>query len=398
MRVIYYALLLAAFIAAGASIAEAASKARIQNTKIDFGKIEEGGSETRTIIIKNIGDSKLEIEKVETNSDSLIPTIIDKTIEPDSEGEIEVKFDTTGIKPCRLIKYVYVYPSDRERSVAVTCSAIVVPVNTPMIKFERYNIDLGVVYPGEKVNKTIKYSNVGSTDLEIEPIQYIDQQFEIIRNVTQRTLAPGGNGFFQISFEGRIPGSVDSFILLKSNSADGPYSKVSITGQVTQKSFVIGGLRLINTPEDTEGKSQEYELDFKNFNTPYKLRVTRLNGTQKGQSFNLDANRSISDTFQLDPEEPGKKISIQLDIIIEEPPVRTIEKEVGDAEGLAVEEAAPAEAEVAEELAAAELEADAAGAALEEPAVAADAEAADEEVVEPEPKEEEKPAEQAPSK
>ena len=350
MRVIYYAFILAVFVVLGASVAEAAAKARIQDTKIDFGKIEEGGSETRTIIIKNVGDSKLEIGKVETNSASLITTIIDKTIEPESEGTIEVKFDSTGIKPCRLIKYVYIYPSDRERSVAVTCLATIVPVDTPMLQFEKYNLDIGVVYPGEKVNKTIKYNNVGSADLEIEPIQYIDQKFEIIRNVTQRTLSPGGSGAFEISFEGNTPGPVDSFILLKSNSADGPYSKVSITGQVANKGFVISGFWKMDAPEGMEDDGERYGLDIKNFNAPYKLRVTRLNGPQKGQSFKVDANKSISDIFQLDPEEPGKKISIQLDIIIEEPPAQTIEEEAGDAEGPAVEEEKVEESGSAEEL------------------------------------------------
>ncbi len=304
-------------------IAEAEPKARIQEAEIDFGKIEEGESETKKVTIQNAGDSKLEITKLTTNSTSLIPVIIDKSIEPNSTGEIEIKFDSTGIKPCRLVKYVYVYTNDpdlKERSIPVTCSAVVVPVDAPMIQLNPYEIDLGVVNPGEIVKRTVRYRNVGAADLEIEPIQYVERNFEVTKNITDRILSPGKEGSFEISFEGSIPGKIDSFIILKSNSAGGPYSKVAVIGEVAVKSISITGLKPFKSAGDSADKPERYGINFGNYYSPYKLKVTVLNGPQKGRTFEVRENTRRSEFFNLNPDEPGKKISVQLDIIIEEAP------------------------------------------------------------------------------
>jgi len=321
-------LLVAGFAVATTLIAEADPKARIQETEIDFGKIEKGESETKKVIIRNVGDSKLEITKLGTNSTSLIPVILDKSIEPNDKGEIEIKFDSTGIKPCRLVKYVYVYTNDpdlKDRSIPVTCSATVVPVNAPLIQLQPYEIDLGVVNPGETVKRSVTYRNVGTADLEVEPIQYIDQNFKITKNITDRILAPGKNGVFEISFERATPGKIDSFIILKSNSAGDPYSKVAFTGEVARKSISITGLEPIKAAEGSTDKPERYGISFGNYYSPYKLKVTVLSGPQKGKTFEVRENTLRSDFLNLDPDKPGKKISVQLDIIIEDAPQKESE-------------------------------------------------------------------------
>ncbi len=329
MRNIAAFILAAGLVSAVALTADAVPKVRIQETDIDFGKIEEGESETKTLTIRNIGDSKLEITKLEANSTSVIPTSLNKTIEPNGEGKIEIKFDSTGIEPCQLIKYVYVYTDDpdlKDRSIAVTCRATIVPLNKPMIQIQPYELDLGVVNPGQTVRKTITYKNVGSADLEVEPIQYLDRMSKITKNISEKTLAPGQSGTFEISYEGKNPGKIDSFILLKSNSAEGPYSKIAITGEVAGKNINITSVEKVAAPERSQPETERYKINFANYYSPYKVKVTFLNGIRKGTAFTLDENRSMPRFIDLDPEEPGKTISIQLDIIIEPPPEKTPEE------------------------------------------------------------------------
>jgi hypothetical protein len=315
-------LVAAGLVSAVALAADAVPKVRIQETDVDFGKIEAGKSETKTITIRNIGDSKLEIRKLETNSTSVIPTAVNSTVEPNGEGKIEIKFDSTGIEPCRLIKYVYVYTDDpdlKDRSIAVTCRATIVPLSKPTVQLEPYELDLGVVNPGETVKRTITYRNVGSADLKVEPIQYLDRRCKVTKNITEHTLAPGQSGSFEISFKGENPGKIDSFILLKSDSAEGPYSKITITGEIAERNINIKGLTRIETPEGSQAETERYKIDFANYFAPYKVKVTLLNGISKDTAFTLDENRSMPRFIDLDPEEPGKTISIRLDIVMEEP-------------------------------------------------------------------------------
>lgn len=302
--------------------AETAPKARIANTEIDFDKIEAGKSESKTIKIENIGGGKLEVTKVTTNSPAIVPTITDKVVEPGKSGEIQVKFDSTGIEPSVLVKYIYVYTNDPElgdRAIPVTCRAIVIPVNSPLIQLMPYEVELGVVNLGETVTKTIDYRNVGTADLEIEPIQYVDSRFKLTKNVSAKTLIPGGMGNFEISFEAKAPGKIESYILVKSNTAGGPFSRVAVTGTVVDKNITIAGISPKLDQEGKPEKPEKYNIRFSNYFAPYKIKITVLNGPQKGTSFDIPENSVRPNTIELDEAGNGKIISLQLDIIIEEP-------------------------------------------------------------------------------
>ena len=310
---------------------EAGPKATIANKQVDFGPIEAGKSKTETVKIENKGDSKLEITKLASNSPSVIPTVAEKIIEPGKTGEIQIKFDSTGIEPCILIKYVYVYTNDPEltdRSIPITCSATVVPVNSPLIKLEPYELDLGIVNPGQKITRKIQYRNVGTAELEVEPIQYIDVAggFKLEKNISARTIPGDGMGNFEISFESTMPRKIDSYILIKSNTAGGPYSKVSITGVVADKNIGLTGIEAVKDKEGNLEKPEKYNVSFNNYFAPYKVKVTVLNGPQKGNTFDVTANNPLPSIIGLDPNEQGKKISLQLDIIIEEPKVPATEE------------------------------------------------------------------------
>ncbi len=264
MREILVLILAAALAVSLIAIAEAASstetesrrKARITEKEIDFGEIEQGKSKTMTVKIENLGDVKLEIKKLDTNCTYLIPSVKNKIVKPGESQEIEIKFDSAGMKPSRLVKYVlvkyaYVKPNDNDRkvrSIPVTCSATIIPFKKPMLQLEPYEVDLGIVNPGETVTRRVTYKNVGTADLEVEPILYLDRSFKITRNIQKKKLPPPKDGednresqdFFQFSFEAKTPGKIDSFIIIRSNSDGGSYSKVAVTGEVADKSAQAG--------------------------------------------------------------------------------------------------------------------------------------------------------------
>lgn len=308
--------------------AETAPKAKIANPEINFDKIEAGKTETKTVKIENVGGGKLEITKISSNSPSITPSMTEKVIEAGKSGEIQIKFDSTGIEPSILVKYVYVYTNDPElgdRAIPVTCRAIVVPVDSPLIQLIPFEVDLGVLNVGETVTRTIEFRNVGTANLEVEPIQYLDSQFKLTKNISTRTLPPGSTGSFEISFEAKSPNKIESYILIKSNTAGGPFSKVSIVGTVVDKNITIAGI----TPRlDKDGKPEnpeKYNIKFSNYFAPYRLKVTVLNGPKKGTVIDIPENNVRSDIIEIDAGENGKTISLQVDIIIE-PPKPVIEE------------------------------------------------------------------------
>lgn len=308
--------------------ADDAPRAKIANPEINFDKVEAGKSETKTVKIENVGGGKLEITKISSNSLSIIPSMTEKVIEAGKSGEIQIKFDSTGIEPSILVKYVYVYTNDPElgdRAIPITCRAIVVPVDSPLIQLIPFEVDLGVLNVGETVTRTIEFRNVGTANLEIEPIQYLDSQFKLTKNISARTLPPGSTGNFEISFEAKAPNKIESYILIKSSTAGGPFSKVSIVGRVVDKNITIAG---ITQRLDKDGKPEipeKYNIKFSNYFAPYRLKVTVLNGPKKGTIIDIPENNVLSDIIELDAGENGKTISLQVDIIIE-PPKAAVEE------------------------------------------------------------------------
>jgi len=314
-------------------------KVRLDKTEIDFKKIEEGETASEKLTLRNVGDASVTVRKLSSSSPGLTATIEEKVVEAGKSSEIEVKFATAGISPCRLVKYVYIQVvSDGgeaepggtdELNIPVTCRATIRPKSKAMLQIQPFEVDFGVIMPGETPSEQVILTNIGTADLEIEPVQYVDSKFEILGS-GKITLKPGGDNKDNKLFvrykggEKEFPGRFEGMMLIKSNTADGPYTKVVLKGFVAEQSVAVTGV-MDSPPPPKEGEEPEtgkrYLFKVGNYYEPYKVKVTMLNGTEKGKSYDVGIGRAATRAIEFDPEEKGKKISLQVDIIIEEPPV-----------------------------------------------------------------------------
>jgi len=89
-------------------------KISISKNHWNFGEVIEGTIATEKIIIKNIGDSLLKI-KIKTSCDCISLNWYETKIEPNSEKELSINFDTKESEPQRT-EYLFIDTNDPENS------------------------------------------------------------------------------------------------------------------------------------------------------------------------------------------------------------------------------------------------------------------------------------------
>lgn len=102
----------------GLSPAFAAPKLRIEKSVFDFGNVSEGTVVTGDFLLRNVGSSPLEIQRIQPACGCTVAKSDQLQIAPGEESHLEVKFDTTGFTGEKL-KTVRLYTNDVEDGTAV---------------------------------------------------------------------------------------------------------------------------------------------------------------------------------------------------------------------------------------------------------------------------------------
>lgn len=99
-------------------------------TTYDYGEIEEGSDGIYTIEFKNIGDTPIVVNRVRSSCGCTVPSWPKEPVEPGTEGEIKVQYNTrlTG----SFMKSVYVYSSAENSPVKLTVKGKVLPMERPV--------------------------------------------------------------------------------------------------------------------------------------------------------------------------------------------------------------------------------------------------------------------------
>lgn len=82
-------------------------KLEFKNNVIDFGELKEGSSAVQSISFKNVGDHPVQIEKISSTGHVTVEKYPKNAVQPNSNNEIVVSYNTDKIGPIRRTLTVY---------------------------------------------------------------------------------------------------------------------------------------------------------------------------------------------------------------------------------------------------------------------------------------------------
>ncbi len=154
-------------------------KIEVENDSHDFGEIEEGIVVTHNFVIKNSGDSVLDITKVRASCGCTAANPLKNKLNPGESTTMEVEFNTFK-REGKQKKHVYIFSNDPNNSqyrVSFTATVLknaedrAANQEKPILKLEKKQHDFGEVEEGKVVSYNIKFSNLGSEKLKIERVK-----------------------------------------------------------------------------------------------------------------------------------------------------------------------------------------------------------------------------------
>ncbi len=302
----------------------------------DVGEVEQGEKKSREFVVTNAGDELLKIENVESDCPCITAEVIDKEIEPGKSGKVKVEFNATGLEPMRFQKYVYIMSNDpktAERGTVLTVKGKVTPVPEPKLWIKEWKRDIGVVRQGERKVLKYDYENVGSAELEVEPLFFLDERFELVKDISKKKLKRGEHGEFEIAFNADKLGRLDTFFLVKWKNPESTNGKklmkCKIEGYVIEKEKGISISEPILKPKaegESETKVSEYLFNITNHN-PYSVEVTMLQGDVGGEKVVIEPGKSSELTAEVGDESALKSISFKVNILLSsEKPEKPVEE------------------------------------------------------------------------
>ena len=89
------------------SFSQDKGKLEFENKIIDFGELKKGSSAKESISFKNIGDYPVKIKKISSTGHVTVENYPKKAVQPNSNREIVVSYNTNKIGPIRRTLTVY---------------------------------------------------------------------------------------------------------------------------------------------------------------------------------------------------------------------------------------------------------------------------------------------------
>lgn len=103
-------------------------KMEFEESEYDFGTVEEGEVVEHTFVFKNTGDAPLIVSNAAASCGCTVPTWTKESIAPGDEGEMLVKFNTSG-KPNQQMKAVRITANTQSGKETIRIKAFVNPKN-----------------------------------------------------------------------------------------------------------------------------------------------------------------------------------------------------------------------------------------------------------------------------
>lgn len=147
----------------GLGSASAAPKLHIDKSVFDFGSVSEGTVVTGDFLLRNVGSSPLEIQRIQPACGCTVAKSEQLQIAPGEESRLEVTFDTTGFTGEKL-KTVRLYTNDVEDgSAVVTLRGSV----QPEVTVDPLRVYFGEVQKGATPSRSFVVGAAAGSGIEI---------------------------------------------------------------------------------------------------------------------------------------------------------------------------------------------------------------------------------------
>ncbi len=270
-------------------LSRAGADLNLSRTVWDFESVEQGQSKAQKIVLTNTADQPLKIERIELPQGcSVSPKLENKELKPKEELEVEFTFNSDGILG-NIQQYAYVFLTD-STIVPLTIKGEVFAKELPRLQLTPRSWDFRTVEQGQSSQPyTFRCKNVGTADLKLEKIQIYDPVFQVARNITKESLAPGEEVDFAVLLQGNRVGACETDFHIRSNSATGKFTKVTVKGYVVPR---------------TSGVVVSSTMSSVTNNTPFTAEVIRTDKLGKSETLTVERNSEKSFPEKTEPPRP----------------------------------------------------------------------------------------------
>ncbi len=265
----------------GTGIKEPQPDIRVQPDKLVFEPINVGKSEEKVLIIKNIGNKELHINRISINSSQFIVTENCSILKPGATCSVSVVFSPqrTG-KFSAVLKILSDDPDTSELDIYVEGTAL--EKKEPIADVSPLSVDFGQVLTKEKKTETVNIKNTGKAVLQINSINISDTNNFYTENKCF-SINPGETCSLKISFSPQKEGDFKAVMVLNTNSSAKSKIQVSLKGR---------GIYLSETEADIDNDGVLTEKDL-------EMAVEKIITEDKGVDVNKDNKADISDIILL---------------------------------------------------------------------------------------------------
>ncbi|MGB3541388.1 DUF1573 domain-containing protein [Rubrivirga sp.] len=204
---------------------------------VDMGRFSEAdGPVAHTFEFTNDGDAPLRIGRVEAACGCTTPTWTETAVEPGGGGVLEVVYDPAG-RPGPFDKTIFVATEDGQSTVlrieGVVESALArTGTRVGSLAFRDLEADAGTVPPGEPLQTSFQFANVGDRPVRIERVDAPDG-VEVV--MPPRPIFPDALRGLFVTVENPVPdadGQVSIDLEVVTTDADEPVKRLRIVGRV----------------------------------------------------------------------------------------------------------------------------------------------------------------------
>ena len=204
---------------------------------VDVGRISEAdGPVPRTFRFTNAGDAPLQIERVEAACGCTTPTWTETAVGPGESGVLEVVYDPAG-RPGPFDKTVFVATADGQSTVLRlegVVESVLARTGTRIgsLAFRDLEADAGTVPPGEPLQTSFQFANVGDRPVRIERVD-APAGVEVV--VPPRAVFPDALRGLFVTVENPVPGEDGRVVVdleVVTTDTDEPVKRLRVVGRV----------------------------------------------------------------------------------------------------------------------------------------------------------------------
>lgn len=232
-------LLLSLLVLSLSAMAQHHSALKFENTKVDFGTIDEAaGEQTRRFEARNVGVDTIVVKEIVSTCDCTVVEYEAESIAPNQSFCFDVKYNPWN-RPGRFERTIYVWTSDSDVPIELEIRGRVTPRERSVEEVYPYDMGGGLrlestfasfsyVEHGKEYNTTIAYTNTSTESITLRLKPQVESK--ALKIDYPRVIEPGATGditfCYSLPLHSRRYGSLDDRFVVE---VDGAKSRFLLT-------------------------------------------------------------------------------------------------------------------------------------------------------------------------